>query len=419
MTDPAHTPRGPDLIPRDRYISEAFMRLEWDHMWTRTWLLAGRTADLREPGDFFTFEIGVESILVVRDAPGSIRAYYNVCQHRGTQLSTEHSGHVECVRCPYHGWEWHLDGRLKRITDASAFPKGTAASELSLRAVACSEWAGFVWIHMDPNAAPLMESLGTLAPALQPYLLDQHALVRDVTIEWDCNWKVCMDNSNETYHVQSIHPQLLDLLDDVNTRPEIHGDHSCFSVRIGAPSDRIGPTDEPPKELGRLMQKYGLSPDAFRGSISGVRPAIQRALREQLRQDGIDYPALSDDQLIDNCHVHIFPHAMLNIMLPGYWLFRVRPHATDPQRMYFDFQEYTRIARGRPVPPRPRHTRHRHGEISLDTVLDQDASIMPLVQRGLRSRGCPPLRLGAQESRLRHMHEVLERYIYGIAGAGR
>ncbi|HEY3498535.1 MAG TPA: aromatic ring-hydroxylating dioxygenase subunit alpha, partial [Polyangiaceae bacterium] len=204
---------APFLVPKERYTSPAFHALEWERLWTKSWLLAGRSADLEKVGDYFVFEIGAESIVVVKSGPDSVHAFYNVCPHRGTRLVSEARGSFECVRCPYHAWEWRLDGRLKRVSDAGSFPPGTKASELSLYAVQAATWLGFVFVNLDPDAEPLAAALAELTPLLEPYLLERHVLVRDVTVEWDCNWKVCMDNSNETYHVQSVHPQLLELLD--------------------------------------------------------------------------------------------------------------------------------------------------------------------------------------------------------------
>ncbi|HEY3493637.1 MAG TPA: SRPBCC family protein, partial [Polyangiaceae bacterium] len=181
-----------------------------------------------------------------------------------------------------------------------------------------------------------------------------------------------------------------------------------FVVRLGAPSHRLGALADPPVELRRLLEKFGLDPGRFSGRLPEVRPELARALRQKLASQGTPYPDLDDAALIDNLHVHVFPNVMFNIMLPGYWLFRARPHESDPNRMLFDFQEYERVPEDRPR-PRPRHTRHRHGEVSLDAVLDQDARIMHEAQRGLRSSAAGPLRLGAQEGRLRHFHEVLAR----------
>jgi phenylpropionate dioxygenase-like ring-hydroxylating dioxygenase large terminal subunit len=407
------------LIPPERYTSAEFMRLEWEHMWRRTWLLAGRVADLSRVGDFFTFEIGHESLIVVRGVDDAIRAMYNVCSHRGTRIVSRSRGNCAHLTCPYHAWEYHLDGRIRRITDPSLASLGAGPEALRLPTVRCETWAGFVWVCLGESAPPLHQYLGSIAHQLEPYLPDQHALVRDVTVEWDCNWKVCIDNSNETYHVRAIHPQLLEVLDDEDIRPEIRGDHSCFRVRFGVPSRRFPHGDEIPDGLRKLMEKAGVNPSTFRGRRGDVRDALKAAARARYAADGIDYPGLSDDELVDNFHVHVFPNVMFNFLLPGFWIFRARPHATDPNKMWFDFQEYERFPASREPQVRPEHRVVRAGEVALDTVLDQDAAIVPEVQRGMRSAACRPLRFAAQERRLLHMQETLERYIFGRAGAGR
>lgn len=409
---------APVFIPRERYTEESFARLEWKHVWPHSWLLAAREAELPSPGAWRQYELGRQSVLLLRDDSG-VRAFHNACTHRGTRLLSERAGSgLQCVRCPYHHWEWHLDGRLKRLSDGAHFGRVGNPAELGLAPVRCESWQGFLWVNFDLEGPSLVESLGTLAARLEPYELGKHTLVRDVTVEWNCNWKVAMDNGNETYHVQAIHPQLLDLLDDVDTRPEVHGDHSCFWVRVGHPSHRLGRRESPPTELGRLLRKFDLREEDFAGKLEQVRPAMEKALRAQFQRRKIDYPGLTDAELVDNFHVHLFPNTMFNIMLPGYWLFRARPHPTDPQKMYFDFQDYERMPPGAPAPA-VKHEHYRSTEVALDTVLDQDAAIMERIQQGMNSLSFDGLLLGALESRLAHMHEVLERRIYGAAGAGR
>lgn len=404
---------GHALVPKERYTSHEFMELEWQHVWTRTWLLAARCEDLRNVGDQTTFDIGRESILIVRSSPEEIRAFYNACPHRGARILDCGKTQSEMVRCPYHGWEWHLDGRLKRIHDPTFLRKGQDHPELRLNKVLTQCWGGFVWINLNPDAPPLEKFLGSIATRIEPYLLERHTLLRDFTLEWDCNWKVSLDNSNETCHVQSVHPQLLDLLNDEETSPELHGDHSCFWVRFGVVSPKRGIVQHGtiPEGLRGIMQKFDLDPAQHQGGIEQVRTAMKNAAKKQFEDRQIPFPALSDDELIDNFHGHVFPNLMFNIVLPGYWLFRARPHPSDPNRMLMDFQEYERLSPTTRT-SRPEHKHYKHGEISLDAVLDQDAAILPQVQRGMVSSSFKYLRLGMQEQRLKHMHQILDRYIY-------
>ena len=96
---------GTERIPKERYTSPEFARCEWDRMWTRVWLLAGREADVAAPGDWFTFEIGPESIIVARGRDGALHAHYNVCLHRGNRLCEPGRGHTPTFTCRYHAWE--------------------------------------------------------------------------------------------------------------------------------------------------------------------------------------------------------------------------------------------------------------------------------------------------------------------------
>ena len=142
---------GFERIPVDRYTDPVFLKLEDDCIWSKTWLLAGAACDVAEPGDFFVFENLRESILVTRAGDGVVRAFYNVCQHRGNQLKAAGCGNSPYLSCGFHGWEYHLDGSIKEIPEAHDFPQGVPAEELSLKEVRCEAWGGFIWISMDPD----------------------------------------------------------------------------------------------------------------------------------------------------------------------------------------------------------------------------------------------------------------------------
>src|SRR5690606_18797192 len=154
----------------------------------RVWLLAGRESDIPEPGDYFTFEIGPESILVIRLPDGRIAARHNVCMHRGNRLREPGRGHAEEFACLFHGWRYAIDGTLIAALDPECFPQGVPVDRLSLRPVRCETWAGFVFVCLDPNVEPLESYLGVVAEQLAPYGFERWKIAFDCTIEIDCNW---------------------------------------------------------------------------------------------------------------------------------------------------------------------------------------------------------------------------------------
>jgi hypothetical protein len=167
----------------------------------------------------------------------------------------------------------------------------------------------------------------------------------------------------------------------------------------------------PAAHLG-VMRGCGVDPDAFTGTLADVRPAVFRETRRLCAEVGIDVSGLTDEQLLDDWHYTIFPNVTLNLHGRGFWLFRHRPHPTDPHRMLFDFQNYVHLPAGT-AHERPPHRRLRQGEDSLGEVIDQDLWNLPRVQAGMRSRGFASLLLNGQERRVRHFHRTLDRWLFG------
>ena len=141
---------GTTLIPKERYTSKEYMELEWERMWTKVWNMAGRESDIANVGDYFTTELGSESLLIVREAEDKVRAFYNVCPHRGNQIRNPGMGHAESFQCAYHFFEFNLDGSKKFVPDEDTFTQGVP-QETALVEVPCDTWGGFVWFNMNPR----------------------------------------------------------------------------------------------------------------------------------------------------------------------------------------------------------------------------------------------------------------------------
>jgi phenylpropionate dioxygenase-like ring-hydroxylating dioxygenase large terminal subunit len=413
---------GSAIIPAERYTSADFAKLEWERMWTKVWLLGCREDDIPDPGDHVVTEIGRESILFVRQKDRSIKAFHNVCLHRGNRLV--HAVHqpqfgAAYFRCGYHNWEYEVNGRFSDIPDLETFPQGAPPCG-GLSELPCDVWGSFVWYSLDKSAPPLRDYLGVIPEHLDPYHFERMVLTEWKTVEWECNWKASADAFNESYHVQGTHPQLLYYLDDLDIQIDCYERHSRYLIAFGVLSPRVISPSEIPPPIKVIMREAGMDPASYEGSVYETREAIQKFKRENSAKQGKDFSSLNDDQLTDDYNYLIFPNVTLNIHADDLMLFRHRPHPTDPGKMFFDYfmfqlpgNDFDRKAYKRPV-----HRQYKHGETSLGLVINQDAYNLPHVQRGMSSAGYPGLWLGDQELRLRHFHKTLEDYCYGSNADG-
>jgi phenylpropionate dioxygenase-like ring-hydroxylating dioxygenase large terminal subunit len=403
---------GHGLIPKERYTSVEFMRLEWERVWSKVWLLGAWERDLAEPGDYVATQIGRESVLLVRQRDGGLKAFYNVCLHRGNRLRPEGKGNAESFKCQYHHWDYDLDGTFKRIPDLDTFVQGPPPCK-GIRSLPCEAWGGFVWFSLDPNAGPLTEYLDPVDKHLAPYNFHKMALTRDITVEWHCNWKASVDAFNESYHVQGIHPQLMWYLHDLDIQIDTYERHNRYLIPFGTLSPRVRKPNTIPDPIKTIMKAAGMDPADYDDPIENIRRDVQKWKRKHGASQGKDYSLLNDDQLTDDYHYLIFPNVTLNTHADDLMLFRQRPHETDPNRMYYDIWTFELVPDGAEWPARPRHQRFEHGDKSIGLVLDQDAQNLPGVQAGMQSAGFDGLWLGEQELRIRHFHKVLNDYIYG------
>ncbi len=408
---------GAEVIPAERYTSPDFARLEWERMWTKVWLLGCREDDIPSAGDHIVTEIGKESVLLVRQKDGAVKAFHNVCLHRGNRLV--HSVHrpqsaAQSFRCRYHNWEYRLDGRFADIPDLETFPQGAPPCG-GLSEILCDRWGSFVWFSLDRKAGSLKDYLGVIPEHLDPYRFDRMVLADWKTVEWDCNWKASVDAFNESYHVQGTHPQLLYYLDDLDIQIDCYERHNRYLIAFGLLSPRVISPSEIPPPIKVIMREAGMDPASYEGSLYNIRQAVQAWKRANGPKQGKDYSLLNDDQLTDDYNYLIFPNITMNIHADDLMMFRQRPHPTDPGKMFFDYfmfqlpgADFDRANYKRPI-----HRTYKHGETSLGLVINQDAYNLPHVQQGMMSAGYPGLWIGDQELRIRHFHKTIESYCYG------
>lgn len=419
------------LVPKERYVSQEFLDLEMERLWPRVWQVACREEEIPSPGDFLEYTIGDQSILVVKDEQGAIRAFHNTCLHRGTRLAAGRGSFPNAtIRCRYHAWRYALDGRLIEVVDGQEFcgmPSG-----LRLHDVRAEVFGGFVFVNMDPAAEPLLEFLDPLPDLLRPYHLEGMRFTGYRTTVLPANWKVALDAFNEGYHVQGTHPQILAWTDDVNMAYEQFETHAHYGRLPSArrqlqPSPRLGLPDEEVDEWTILSSLVS--------GLSGLFYREERELVEALRAEGVpegatlleayqdrraallasrglDVSGFDREQITSADDVYWFPN-MVGPIYPGTAiLFRVRPNGLDPHSAVHDLWTLQWPDPERPSPRREPEVYPNWTEKDWGVVTNQDFANMEHIQAGMRSRGCSHLRLNPrQESNILHMHRVIDRYI--------
>ncbi len=200
-------------LPARWYVDPAFLELEKEKIFWRTWQPSGFTHHVAKPGDFLACDIAGEPIVLVRDAAGALRALSNVCRHRASTVASAH-GNCTTLRCPYHGWTYGLDGKLLGQPEFEGV-RDWDRSSVALPSYRVETWEPFLFVNLDANAAPLTDILGDIPRQVSELGCDLTKLRyfgrRDYVI--DCNWKVYIDNYLEGYHVPTAHPGLFRELD--------------------------------------------------------------------------------------------------------------------------------------------------------------------------------------------------------------
>jgi glycine betaine catabolism A len=191
-------------LPGACYTAEAVHAVEQERLFPAAWLALAREADLPAAGSFVTRVLGRERILIVRGEDGKLRAFYNVCRHRGSRLVEEESGCLRAIVCPYHAWSYALDGRLRH---APRLDTAGATEALALVEMPLGLAAGFVFVNADARAAPLDQALAGL-PDWSRFRLDALERVRSLDYRVAANWKLVCENYSECYHCARAHPQL-------------------------------------------------------------------------------------------------------------------------------------------------------------------------------------------------------------------
>jgi phenylpropionate dioxygenase-like ring-hydroxylating dioxygenase large terminal subunit len=430
---------GDEPISTESYTSPVFKALEDEKMWPNVWQFAAREEDMPEPGDTVVYEINEKSYLLIRQRDGGIRAFHNVCLHRGRKLRLE-SGRSINLRCPFHGFTWNNDGSLKEVPCEWDF-QHLKGKDLSLPELKVDRWQGFVLVTENADLPPFRDWIG---PGVEHY--DRWRLDECHTGVWigrviPANWKAVAEAFMEAWHSIVTHPQILGFTGDANTRYDLYGDHMNRAI---TPSAALSP------HLKGKDQMYVMSSLAeFLGgkdadarsrrttadvdtAMAGfeaddpwlARKVLAKASRESYAAaNGHDYSDATDSEMLDNFTYNIFPNwAPWGGFVPNI-VYRWRPWG-DADHCLMEVRILMRTPKGEKppksapmflIPDDQPFTAASHliGG-ALANVFDQDMANLPYVQTGMKASANKLMELGHyQDSRVRHFHATLDKYIDG------
>jgi phenylpropionate dioxygenase-like ring-hydroxylating dioxygenase large terminal subunit len=421
-------------ISIDRYVSQAWHEAEVDKVWRRTWQVACREEEIPEVGDYVVYDIVHDSVIVVRTGPDEIRAYFNACLHRGNALCLD-AGHVEQFRCPYHGFTWSLDGKLRRIMSDWDF-QHVPTEEFSLPQARVGRWGGFVFVNLDPDCESLEDYLEILPAHLDEWRFDARYIHLHVSMVVPCNWKVAQEAFIEGYHVAETHYQkepdgnvdpdgIGAYTDDVMMQYDVWPESrhvTRMTLASAVPSQHVVHHRRSEQHIVDTMLRH--LPESERPKLEPgekARPVLAEFHRKMLGLSyGVDLSAHSDTGMLDQVQYTLFPNFTFWPTLFGPLLYRFRPAGDSADEAIMEvYLLYPVPEDGRPyqtarelvLPPGSSWSSVE--ELGgYGPILDQDTPNMVRMTKGLKTTRKPGVTLANyQEKRIRHFHRTLDEYL--------
>lgn len=380
--DDAGAVLGHEPLPLESYHSQEWFELERDRVFTKTWLMLGRVEEIPKTGDFMvrTIEIAKASVIVTRAADGVVRAFHNVCAHRGSVLQrTDGCGHARRIVCPYHSWSYDMTGKLTGVPAEEKFQNFDKADN-GLTPIACDVWEGFIFINLDPTPREtLREHMGELY-GLYPGFFDGFEPVGGHSAVVKCNWKALLDAFMETYHFASIHTRTLPDMAGRVIGARLYDRHRVMATGM---NPEHAPT---PAEL--LAFKHGAGINSAAGSTKQRPPGLNPQ----------NFPTWQSDITV------LFPNVDLQII--GDFVLAMWFWPVDRNTTRFMCRYYT----APPANAGAKLTSH-YLTCLLRDVFREDLHNIEYVQAGIESGAKTHMVIQDNEVGLRHAHAVLAREI--------
>jgi nitrite reductase/ring-hydroxylating ferredoxin subunit len=431
----------PYTIPVEAYISPKYAREEHEKLWTKVWQNVGRVEELAEVGDYLTYEIVHDSVIVIRTAPGELKAFYNVCSHRGRPLvdtppgQHDGRGNGRAFVCSFHGWTYNMDGQCIHVTQREDWPEGSLTEENTrLGPVKVDTWGGWIWINLDPESVPLREYLEPAATLLDPFQLENMRYRWRRWLVFDCNWKIALEAFMETYHVPHTHPEFMPFGSFLGWA-KAQGNHSNIGydapkgmdenkakLRIGTgPDARISTAElqnftwensntnttetlvNAARRLVEELPEGTPAPDVLRHWLDSAKATD--AAR------GVVWPTV-DPAVVGQSGTawQMFPNFQIGHALNNMLCYSARPYGDDPDKCIFEAAVYELYPNNEG--PETEWVFTPEDSEGWRTVLPQDFSNMAAIQQGVKSRGFSgPKPNPYRERSVVNLHHNLARYM--------
>lgn len=420
LLEKSMTDLGTADIPREVFFSREYHELEVEKLWKKVWQWACREEELSKVGDYIVYDIADLSAIVVRSNDHKIRAFYNSCLHRGTQLQVD-NGNVKTFKCPFHGWRWNLDGSLAHIPCRWDF-EHVNDQDFRLPELKVGTWQGFVFVNFDPNCEPLESYLENIPEHFKHFCLEERFTATRVAKVVPANWKVALEAFLEPYHVFASHPQVLPFTGDASAQCDIYGRHNRTITPVAVQSPHLGKRVDQQTLAKRISVYAGVDPATVHLSEGmTARSFAAEVTRQKMHERfNLDCSTFSDSQMLDSIRYLIFPNAVLAGDMGVSVNSRVRPNGNDPDTSIFENLILLPCLPDKRPSPAPTHwlqpdeswTNASGLGKQLGEIFDQDTLNMARVQRGLKASAKAGITLSRYlESRIRHFHQVLDRQL--------
>ena len=434
----------PVTYPTEAFLSPAYARAERERLWPKVWQMAGRVEELPEVGSFITYDILDDSILIIRTAKDKLKAFHNVCPHRGRRLvstppgENRASGKKQRFVCGFHGWTFDLDGKNVFVLDDQDWKGFLNEDRTRLSEVKVDTWGGWVFINMDPHCVSLREFLEPAASILDPFEFEKMRYKWRQWVIYPANWKTSLEAFMEPYHVAGTHSQLLKY-GNYYAYSKAYGLHGVSGFDERDPALRnIGGTSNARagKGMDPRVSTYELARENYEtvNQASTTETLVNAAKRlvdelpegtpanevikhwlASARADdakrGVIWPTITPAQMSEaGLAWHVFPNVSILQSVTCALCYRARPYGDNPDLCLFEAYAIERFPEGQE--PKTEWVYAEPTAQKWGPVLAQDFSNMSEVQKGMKSRGFRgPMPNPHQEQKVINFHRNLANYM--------